>query len=186
MKKIEVNHKPYFLDAIFITIYVLWLILLFPITINFGVDLAMTAKSPMENDSIIAFASFFPFVILFSIAGIEWCIKSIKTTVEYDIEKVHWEWLFSEHTVNFSDLNSVCYTVIHKRKRYGGYTHRFEMIFKLKDDKELILNDYIELKDIDNSINGTTDNIKLMQLYRLIEAVCPEKCTGFVKNDDIF
>ena len=185
MKKLEVNHKPYFVDVIFITIYVLWLILLLPMTINFGGELAMTAKSPTEKDSIIAFAGFFPFIILFIIASIECYIKSIKTTVEYDIEKVHWEWLLSEHTVNFSDLNSVCYTVIHERTRYG-YNRRFEIVFCLTDSTELRLNDRLESDDIDNSINGTPDNIKLMQLYRFIENIYPEKCSGFVKSNNIF
>ena len=185
MKKIEVNHKPYFADAIIIAICVLWLILLLPMTIHFGGELAMTAKSPTEKDSILAFAGFFPFVILFIIAGIEMYIDIRKTTVEYDTDKVKWKWLWLNYTINFSDLYSVNYRIVHKRKRYGGYTHRFEIVFHIKNGT-IRLNDRIFAEDIDNIINGTPDNIRLMQLYRFIEAVCPGKCTGFVKNYDIF
>ena len=181
MKKIQVNHKPYFIDVIIIAICVLWLISI-PIIANWGVELAMTAESPMKKDLIIKIAGFLPFIILFIIVGIECYIESRKTTVEYGAEKVHWKWLWIEYKVNFSDVDSIYYEIIHKRTRYG-YNHRFETVFHLKNDTTLILNDRLESEDIDNGINGTSDNIKLMQLYKFIENIYPEKASGFVKND---
>lgn len=184
MKKIQVNHKPYFLGVIIIAICVLWLISI-PIIGNWGVELAMTAESPMKKDSIIKIAASLPFIILFIIWIVDVYIESRKTTVEYGAEKVHWKWLWINYTINFSDVDSVHYTIIHKRTRYG-YNHHFEIIFHLKNGSTLGLNDSLESEDIDNVINVTSDNIKLMQLYRFIEKFYPEKCSGFVKDDDIY
>ena len=118
------------------------------------------------------------------ILGVSWYIDCRKTIVEYDTEKVHWKWLWIDYTANFSDINSVHYTIVHERTRYG-YNHRFEIVFYLKNSKELQLNDRLQSEDIDNCINGITDNIRLMKLYRFIENVYPEKCSGFVKTNDI-
>ncbi|MDE6832717.1 MAG: hypothetical protein K2J39_00490 [Ruminococcus sp.] len=101
-------------------------------------------------------------------------IASRPTTVEYGAEKIYWKWLWYDNTVNFGDVKSVHYKVIHERTRYG-YNHRFEIVFRLKNGTTLRLNDTLELEDIDNSIDGTTDDIKLMQLYRFIEKLYPEK-----------
>ncbi|MDE6832718.1 MAG: hypothetical protein K2J39_00495 [Ruminococcus sp.] len=166
MKKLEVNHTPEFSRDIAIALSVLWLILMFIICC------IMTKL----------IAVFLSIVILLIIIGIGWYIDSRKTTVEYDTNKVKWKWLFLEYTADFNKVDSVHYTIVHERTRYG-YTHRFEIVFQLTDSMELRLNDRLELNDIDNSINGVPDNIKLMQLYRFIENVYPEKCTGFIKND---
>lgn len=106
MKKIEVNHKPYFVDVIIIAIVVLWLISI-PIIANYGVELAMTAESPTKQDSILKITAFIPFIILFILGIVEVYIENRKTTVEYDTEKVHWKWLWIDYTVDFSDLHSV-------------------------------------------------------------------------------
>lgn len=120
----------------------------------------MNAESPKKQDLIIKIASFLPFIILFIIAGIDGYIESRKTTVEYGAEKVHWKWLWLDYTVNFSDVKSVHYTIIHKRTR-DGYKHRFE------------------IENIDNCINGKSNDVKLMQLYKFIKNICPEKSKGF-------
>lgn len=170
MKKFEVTHTPDFIRDIAIALAILWIILMFIIC------------SAIISKLIAVFLSI---AILLIIIGIGWYIDSRKTIVEYDTEKVHWKWLWLEYTADFSDLNSVCYTVIHERTRYG-YNRRFEIVFCLTDSTELRLNDRLESDDIDNSINGTPDNIKLMQLYRFIENIYPEKCSGFVKSNNIF
>ena len=166
MKKLEVNHTPEFLRDIAIALSVLWLILMFIIC-------SVMAK---------LIAVFLSIVILLIIIGIGCYIESRKTTVKYDTDKVKWKWLWLEYTADFCDVDSVHYTIVHERTRYG-YNRRFEIVFQLTDSTELRLNDRLESDDIDNCINGITDNIRLMQLYRFIENVYPEKCTGFIKND---
>lgn len=184
MKKLEVKYKPYFVDVIIIAICVLWLISI-PIIGNQGAELAMTAESPMKEDSIIKMAASLPFIILFIIWIVDVYIENRKTTVEYGAEKVHWKWLWINYTVNFSDVDSVHYTIIHKRTRYS-YNHRFEIIFHLKNGSTSILNDSLESEGIDSFIEGTNNDIKLMQLYKFIENIYPEKCSGFVKDNDIY
>ena len=167
MKKFEVTHTPDFIRDIAIALAILWIILMFIIC------------SAIMSKLIAVFLSI---AILLIIIGIGWYIDSRKTIVEYDSDKIKWKWLWIDYTANFSDVDSVHYTIVHERTRYG-YNRRFEIVFCLTDSTELRLNDRLESDDIDNCINGMTDDIKLMQLYRFIENVCPEKCTGFIKND---
>ncbi|MDE6425903.1 MAG: hypothetical protein K2K89_07180 [Ruminococcus sp.] len=168
MKKFSINHTPDFLREIAIAFSILWVISIFIIC-------SLTAK---------VMAVFLSLTILLLILGVSWYIDCRKTIVEYDTEKVHWKWLWIDYTANFSDIDSVHYTIVHERTRYG-YNHRFEIVFYLKNSKELKLNDRLQSEDIDNCINGITDNIRLMKLYRFIENVYPEKCSGFVKTNDI-
>ncbi|MBD5158976.1 MAG: hypothetical protein HDT23_01850 [Ruminococcus sp.] len=166
MKKLEVNHTPEFSRDIAIALAVLWVILMFIIC-------AVMAK---------VIAVFLSLVILLIIIGIGWYIDEQKTIVEYDSDKVKWKWFWLEYTADFNNVDSVHYTIVHQRTRYG-YNRRFEIVFQLNDSTELRLNDRLNSDDIDDCINGITDNIRLMQLYRFIENVYPEKCTGFIKND---
>ncbi len=166
MKKIEVNHKPEFLNEIAISLSILWVISLFIIC-------SLMAK---------LMAVFLSLAILLIIIGIGVYIDSRKTTVECGAEKVRWKWMWLEYTADFSDVDSVHYTIVHERTRYG-YNHRFEIVFHLKDSTELRLNDHLEIEDIDNCINGKSDDIQLMQLYKFIENICPEKSEGFIKTN---
>ncbi len=169
MKNFEVNHTPYFMRDIAITLSVIWVILMFIICVSMAELIAV----------------FLSIIILLIIIGIGCYIESRKTTVECDTEKIKWKWLFLEYTANFSDIESVHYTIVHERTRYG-YNRRFEIVFYLTNSTELRLNDRLESDDIDDSISGNNDNIRLMQLYKFIENVCPEKCSGFVKNNDTY
>lgn len=166
MKKIQVNHTPDFIRDIAIALSVLWIIFLFLIC-------SLMAKG---------IAVFLSLALLLIIIGIGWYIDCKETIVEYNAEKVHWKWLWIDYTANFSDIDYVHYTIIHERTRYG-YNRRFEIVFSLKNSKGLRLNDRLQSEDIDNCINGNPDNIELMQLYRFIENICPEKAQGFIKNE---
>ncbi len=44
------------------------------------------------------------------------------------------------------------------------------------------LNDLIKTKDIENCIHGKADELQLMQLYKFIETICPERSKGSVKT----
>ena len=166
MKKLEVNHTPDFITAVVIVLALTWIISIFVFctTLEYATALILSIA------------------LLVFIVLIAFLIDECKTIVEYDTDKVKWKWLFLEYTADFNNLDSVHYTIVHERTRYG-YNHRFEMVFRLNDNTELRLNDRLESDDIDDCINGITDNIRLMQLYRFIENVYPEKCTGFIKND---
>lgn len=176
MKKFEVNYLPPICNVISTIVYVLWFISLF-VSAIISVNLSIS-----RNDkSIESIGTFLSLAILVIIIFVFNRIESIPTTVEYGAEKVHWKWLRIEYTANFSDVASVNYKIIHNRTRYG-YNHRFEIVFHLKNGTILKLSDSLELEDIDNGINGITDDIKLMQLYRFIEKFYPEKALGFVKS----
>ncbi len=176
MKKFEVNYLPPICNIIATIVYTLWFISWFVI-VSICVDLSISRN----NKDMELIGIFLPVAILMIIIFVSKCIESISTTVEYGAEKVHWKWLRIEYTVNFSDIESVNYKIIHQRTRYG-YNHRFEIVFNLKNGTTLKLSDSLELEDIDNGINGITDDIKLMQLYRFIEKFYPEKASGFVKS----
>ncbi|MDE6781470.1 MAG: hypothetical protein K2J40_08435 [Ruminococcus sp.] len=170
MKKFEVNNKPTFFSIIFTVLTALW-------TITFLIGCSVIAVLVSEKVAFISGG------ILVVILVIGCYIADRPTTVEYGAEKVHWKWLWHDYTVNFSDVDSVRYTIIHEHTRYG-YNHRFEIVFRLKNGTTLRLNDSLKLEDIDNSIYGTTDNIKLMQLYKFIENIYPEKSHRFTKTSN--
>ncbi len=165
MKKIQVNHTPNFMKQVTIASVFLWIVFTFSVCYI-----------------IPKFSLLLSLGLLLFIIGIAFYMDSRKTTVEYDTEKLHWKWLWINYTVNFKDLNSVHYTIVSERTRYG-YFRYFELVFKIKDH-EFKLNDKLKTEDIENSINGSSDNIKLMQLYRFIENIYPEKSKGFVKTGD--
>lgn len=164
MKKIEVHHTPDFMKEVIIACVALWIVSVF--FICYAVQ------------EIIAL--FLSLGILFSIIGFAYYIDDRKTVVEYDTEKIRWKWLWCTYTVNFKEMESVHYTIVSEYARYG-YIRHFEIVFKVKDN-ELKLNDNLKTEDIESSVNGTPDDIKLMQLYKFIENVCPEKSKGFIKS----
>ena len=120
-------------------------------------------------------------VPIFLIAVTVYCMNK-KDVVEYNVEKIQWKWLRFTHTVKFNEMQYVYYTIIDKSSRYG-HIRRLEIVFTMNNDEELKLTDSLTTEDIENCISGTPDNIKLMQLYKFIENIYPEKCSGFVKND---
>ncbi len=162
MKKIQVNHTPNFMKGVAIALSFLWVFFIFYVCYF-----------------IPKFATLLSIGLLLLIIGISSFIDNRKTNVEYGAEKIHWKWLWIDYTANFSEIKFVHYTIIHEQRRYGGYNHRFEIVFNLKNGTTLRLNDSLALEDIDNCIDGNTDNIKLMQLYRFIEKFYPEKTIGF-------
>lgn len=164
MKKIEVNHTPDFMTPVAIAMIILWVISTVIICYNTSEVTAL----------------FLSMGILMAILGVAVYTDCTKTTVEYDDNKIRWKWLWLTYTVNFKEMESVYYTIVSERTR-GGYIRRFEIVFKVKDN-ELRLNDRLRTEDIENSINGTPEDIQLMQLYKFIENICPEKCSGFVKS----
>ncbi|MDE5557221.1 MAG: hypothetical protein K2J32_05940 [Ruminococcus sp.] len=107
-----------------------------------------------------------------------------KTVVEYDAEKVQWKWLWFTHTVNFNKMCSVHYTIVNRysRVKYAPYRPMplVEIVFTMNDGKKLRLNNSL------TNINDTPNNTKFMDLYKFIENIYPEKCSGFVKSNDIF
>ncbi|MDE6539743.1 MAG: hypothetical protein K2K66_06090 [Ruminococcus sp.] len=146
MKKFEVTHTPDFIRDIAIALSVLWIISIFIICYTIMAKLI---------------AVFLSIAILLIIIGVGWYIDNRKTTVEYDTEKVHWKWLWLEYTANFSEIDSVYYTIVHERTR-SGYNRRFEIVFYLKNCEELRLNERLQSEDIENYINCTPDNMKLI------------------------
>ncbi|MCM1505549.1 MAG: hypothetical protein NC177_00215 [Ruminococcus flavefaciens] len=166
MKEIEVNHTPDFMKWVAIAMFILWIISTVIICYNTSEAIALLLSLG----------------ILIAIIGIAFYIDCTKTVIEYDEEKIRWKWIWITYKVNFKEMESVHYTITSERTRYGGYIRRFEIVFKVNDD-ELRLNDNLKIEDIENSINGTPDDIKLMELYKFIESVCPEKSKGFIKTD---
>lgn len=167
MNKIQVNHTPDFMKGVAIFFAFLWVIFIFIVC---GI--------------IPKFAMLLSLGFLLLIIGISCYIDSRKTTVEYDTEKIHWKWLWFEYTINFEDMKSFYYTIVSERTR-GGYIRRFELIFWLKDG-ELKLNDELRTEDIESAINGITDDIELLQLYKFIENIYPKKAEGFIKTSETY
>ncbi len=165
MNKIQVNYAPDFIKGIAIFLTVLWVIFMLSVCYI-----------------IPKFAMLLSMGFLFLIIGIGFYIDSRKTTVEYDTEKIRWKWLWFEYTVNFEDMESFYYTIVSERTR-GGYIRRFEIGFNVKNT-ELKLNDELGTDDIESAVNGVTDDIMLLQVYKFIENICPEKAEGFVKTSE--
>lgn len=166
MKKFELNQTSDSICSIATVTSVLWIILMFGAFIEF------------PNIIIIALTLIVP---IFLIAVIIYCMGK-KTIVEYNVKKIQWKWLRFTRTVKFNEMQYVYYTIIDKSSRYG-HIYRLEIVFTMNNNEKLKLADSLAKEDIDNCINGNSDNIELMQLYKFIENIYPEKCSGFVKND---
>lgn len=170
MKKIEVKHTSDFICIItmissFVLIYLMLAIFIF---------------LPNIVTLLLFFLSIFLLLVVMY-------FNRKKTVVEYNAEKIQWKYFFHSYNVKFSEINHVHYTTIHAHTQSDGYNHRFEIVFNLKNDSTLRLNDSLTGEDIDNCIIGIIDNIKLMQLYKFIENIYPEKAQGFIKtSSEIF
>lgn len=164
MNKIEVNHTPDFMNGLTILLTLLWGVFTF-------------CACFIASEIALMLSMGFLFVII----GIALFVDFRKTIVEYDTQKIHWKWLCLDYTLNFADIDSFYYTIVSERTRYG-YNRRFEVVFKVNDET-LRLNDRLKTEDIENSISGNSGNIKLMQLYKFIENICPEKSEDFIKTD---
>lgn len=167
MNKIQVNHTPDFMKGVTIAFAFLWVILIFIVC---GI--------------IPKFHVLLSLGFLLVIIGISCYIDSRKTTVEYDTEKIHWKWLWFDYTVNFEDMESFYYTIVSKQTR-GGYIRRFEIGFNVKN-RELKLNDELDTDEIESAVNGVTDDIKLLQMYKFIEDIYPKKAEGFIKTSETY
>ncbi len=166
MKKFKVSHTPYFIKPITIALTLFWI-----------VAVIVLCNTLAENQALLLLV-----VLLLVILLIIAFLSLVKTTVEYDTEKIRWKWLRLKYTVNFNEMDSVYYTVVSESTRYG-YNRRLEIVFRVKD-MELKLNDRIETEDIENCINGRVSDVRLMTLYKFIENICPEKAKGFVRSED--
>ncbi len=164
MKTIAVKYTPDFMNAAAVSIFIVWIVL--TVVICSVMDQFLAVLLLLVN--------------LFGMIGICFYLDGIKTIVEYDTEKIHWKWLWFSYTVHFNEMESVYYTITTQRTRYDDI-RRFEIRFCIKDN-EMKLNDLIQTEDIENCIHGKADEMQLMQLYKFIENVCPEKSKGFVKT----
>ncbi|MCM1505550.1 MAG: hypothetical protein NC177_00220 [Ruminococcus flavefaciens] len=168
MKKIEVNHTTDFIRGVSIAIAFLWA----------GLIVFLCS---VKSDSVM-WVSTVGVLIMLIIASVT---NDSKTIVEYDTETIRWKWLWLTYTVNLNEMLSAHYTITLERTR-GDYIRRLEIVFNVKEGT-LRLNDKLKTEDIENYINGTPDDIKLMELYKFIESTCPEKSHGFTKtSDEIF
>lgn len=165
MKNIKVRHTPDFMNEVVISFVILWGLLVF--------FLCGAVKSYFVAVLVIL-------VLWFAMIGFAIFLDKMKTAVEYDTEKVRWKWLWLAYTVDLNEMGSVYYTITSRRSRYGS-TRLFEIRFNI-GDSELKLNDILAAEDIENCINGKAEDIQLMQLYKFIENICPEKSKGFVKT----
>lgn len=161
MKKFKLTQTSDFICSTATVISVLWVLLMFGVFMEF------------PNIATIVLMLIVP---IFLIAVIIYCMGK-KTIVEYNVEKVQWKWLRFTRTVKFNEMQYVYYTIIDQSSRYG-HTRRLEIVFTMNNGEKLKLTDNLTTEDIKNCINGTPDNIRLMQLYRFIEKFYPEKASG--------
>lgn len=170
MKKFELTQTSDFICSTATVMSVFWVLLMLGVFIEF------------PNIATIVLMLIVP---IFLIVVIIYCMGK-KTVVEYNVEKVQWKWLRFTHTVKFNEMQYVYYTIIDRASRYG-HTRRLEIVFTMNNGEKLKLVDNLTTEDIENCISGTSDNIRLMQLYRFIEKFYPEKAEGFTKtNDELF
>lgn len=167
MKRFELTQTSDFICSTAVVTSVLWVFLMFGVFIEF------------PNIATIVLMLIVP---IFFIAVIIYCMGK-KTIVEYNAEKIQWKWLRFTRTVKFNEMQYVYYTIIDRASRYG-HTRRLEIVFTMNNGEKLKLADNLTTEDIENCISGTPNNIKLMQLYRFIENIYPEKAEGFTKTDD--
>ncbi|MDE5583363.1 MAG: hypothetical protein K2J08_06640 [Ruminococcus sp.] len=169
MKKFELTQTSDFICSTVMVISVFWVFLMLGVFIQF------------PNIATIVLMLIVP---IFLIAVIIYCMGK-KTIVEYNVEKIQWKWLRFTRTVRFNEMQYVYYTIIDKSSRYG-HIRRLEIVFTMNNGEKLKLTDNLTTEDIENAVNGSSKNIQLMQLYRFIENIYSEKCSGFVKANDIY
>ncbi|MDE6666462.1 MAG: hypothetical protein K2K14_09840 [Ruminococcus sp.] len=167
MKKFELTQTSDFICSTAMVISVFWVFLMLGVFIEF------------PNISTIVLMLIVP---IFLIAVIIYCMDK-KTIVEYNVEKIQWKWLRFTRTVKFNEMQYVYYTIIDKSSRYG-HIRSLEIVFTMNNGEKLKLTDILTKEDIENFISGTPDNIRLMQLYKFIENIYPEKSNGFIKTSN--
>ncbi|MCM1315957.1 MAG: hypothetical protein NC040_06595 [Muribaculaceae bacterium] len=170
MKKFELTYTSDLICSIATVISVFWVHLMVGVFMVF------------PNIATIVLMFIVP---IFLIAITIYCMNK-KTVVEYDAEKIQWKWLWFTHMVNFNKMCSVHYTIVNKYSRYRRPTRLVEIVFTMNDGKKLRLNNSLTIEYIESSVKDTPDNIKFMELYKFIENIYPEKCSGFVKSNNIF
>ncbi len=168
MKKFELTQTSDFICSTAMVISVFWVFLMLGVFIAF------------PNIFIIVLMLIVP---IFLIAVIIYCMGK-KTIVEYNVEKIQWKWLRFTRTIKFNEMQYVYYTIIDESSRYG-HIRRLEIVFTMNNGEKLKLTDILTKEDIENFISGTPDNIRLMQLYKFIENIYPEKSSGFLKTSEI-
>ena len=86
-----------------------------------------------------------------------------KATLSCNGEKLDFNYLWVKNSIAISDIKAVWYS-------YGNREYDFS--------------DYIDTEDILSKLDNITNcNVPLLNMYRYLADICPEKAKGYIKND---
>ncbi len=106
-----------------------------------------------------------------------------KATLSCNGEKLDFHYLWIKNSIAISDIKAVWYSYGRENQRYS-HLGRIILCVKTYDGKEQDFSDYIDTEDILSKLDNITNcNVPLLNMYRYLADICPEKAKGYIKND---
>lgn len=106
-----------------------------------------------------------------------------KATLSCNGEKLDFNYLWVKNSIAISDIKAVWYSYGRENQRYSRLG-RIILCVKTSDGKEYDFSDYIDAEDILSKLDNITNcNVPLLNMYRYLADICPEKAKGYIRNE---
>ncbi len=106
-----------------------------------------------------------------------------KATLSCNGEKLDFNYLWVKNSIAISDIKAVWYSYGRENQRYS-HLGRIILCVKTSDGKEYDFSDYIDAEDILSKLDNITNcNVPLLNMYRYLADICPEKAKGYIRNE---
>lgn len=106
-----------------------------------------------------------------------------KATLSCSGEKLDFHYLWIKKSIALGDIKAVWYSYGRENQRYS-HLGRIILCVKTFDNREYDFSDYIDTEDILSKLDNITNcNVPLLNMYRYLADICPEKAKGYIKND---
>lgn len=164
MKKISIRHIPKCVDIAMVVLGIM--------IVATSFSLKGTEK-PKLSDAIYLIgisALFFAGIIL---------AVTVRTTVKFgEGSIIRCRWLFLFWKIDLDQVVSVSYTLRSYMTRGGGRSYCFDLFFYTASEKYKRLTEHLNYQVAEDCIRRKYDNVQLIQLYRYIEEIAPDKAIG--------
>ena len=114
--------------------------------------------------------------------------SNMGTTVEFGSGSViNCKYLFYKWNINLENIENFSYSI--GSHLAGPHSYSFDVCFHYNENgvKDYYkLNTKIGREDIRRCMDGESSKLEIMQIYRYVERLYPEKAKGFVQPESIF
>ena len=106
-----------------------------------------------------------------------------KATISCNGEILDFNYLWVKNSIAISDIKAVWYSYGRENQRYS-HLGRIILCVKTFDNREYDFSDYIDTEDILSKLDNITNcNVPLLNMYRYLADICPEKAKGYIRNE---